>query len=506
MATSLLTHEDTGYEGLTSHGGRSMVLKLMILAIALWGSTIQAQDLGSSPDLYPERLRMDIETLRSAIHEAHPDPYRYRTRIELDALIDSVSAGVDRPMSIVGFHGELTRILNAVGDSHCRLDWPRDYADHLRSETALIPIQVRVLPDGLYVEGELKGFRSIPIGSRVLSVNGIDADEIVERLMATVVTDGANRTYAERVVEREFPWRYNSFIERGASYRVRYITPEKEEEERTVFALTGTEIGHARKPAGASLLPWGARWVPEIATLWVTLKTLDPDSLVNAGQRADRFLSAMLDEAKKNKAKTMVIDVRGAGGRDLAMAEMVFAAVAKAPFRVLDDMMVRSITAPEQRSSHLVPVDFYASTTANFHTSTGGAYRFPENDPRLGEYEPLPKAFQGKLYVICNGGTVDAAAALVMMAKRGGRGRIVGEETGSNAHAFTGGAEWLVTLPNSGLALHVPLLSYVPAGRASGPLDRGEQPHHRAYQQPGAMARGKDSIMDSLLEMIRELQ
>lgn len=483
-----------------------MVRTIFTLGLLFMSGLASAQKLGSSQDLYPERLRLDIELLRSAIHEAHPDPYRYWTRPELDALIDSVAASIVRPMSIVEFDRTLVTILNAVGDSHCYVEWPREYADHLRTDALLLPLQVRLLPDGLFIEGELKGFRSIPVGSRITAINDRPAEEIIERLLASVVTDGANRTFAERMVEREFPMRYNTFIEQVPSFRITYSAPDKVEHTSTLFALTGTEIGHTRKPAGTALLPWAARWEPGSNTMWVSMSTLDPDSMARAGQRADKFIDAMLAEARKNKAKTMVIDLRGAGGKELGLAEQVFAAVAKEPFKVLDDMMVRSIVEPERRSSHTVPVEFYASASDRLLIASQGAYRFPENDPRLAEYVPDAKAFQGKLYVICDGGTVDAAAAFVMMAKRTGRARIVGEETGSNAHAFTGGAQWLVTLPNSGLVLHVPLLKYVPAGRVTGPMDRGEQPHHRAYQQPGAMARGRDSIKDSLLEMIHELQ
>jgi hypothetical protein len=44
----------------------------------------------------PEAMRRDVELLRGVIHQAHPDPYRYRTRIELDRIFDRVSASCSR--------------------------------------------------------------------------------------------------------------------------------------------------------------------------------------------------------------------------------------------------------------------------------------------------------------------------------------------------------------------------------------------------------------------------
>ncbi|MBL7938629.1 MAG: hypothetical protein JNL43_04640 [Flavobacteriales bacterium] len=484
-----------------------MVRTIIFLGLFLaFKAPAAAQSPGSQEDLYPERLHLDIEILRNAIHEAHPDPYRYHTKAELDKVIDAVRGSIQRPMGIVDFECALVPIFKAIGDSHCRATWPQDFADRLRKEGLLIPIQVRILPEGLFLEDELKGFRSIPIGSRILSINERPVEQILERLLATVVTDGANRTYAERVVEREFAQRYYTYVEHAETFRVRYITPGKVEGQQTLFALTSADIARTRKPTGASLLPWGARAEQESGAMWVTMRTLDPDSLLRADQRPDRFIDALLDDARKNEAKTLVFDLRGAGGPDLAMAEVVFSAFAKQPFQVLDDMVVRSIAQPEHRASHEVPVDFYVSSNNHLLPGVQGSYRLPHNDPRLAEYVPTDKAFQGKVYIVCDGMTRDAAAALVMMARRTKRARVVGEETGSNAHGFTGGAEWVVTAPNSGLKFHVPLLKYIPAGHGEGPMDRGEQPDHQAFEEPGAMAKGRDSIKDALLELIREMQ
>jgi len=474
---------------------------LLVCATALF-----SQPNGHGQFLYPERLHADVELLRSAIHEAHPDPYRYHTRLELDELVNAISESMVVPMSIVEFQQAIQPIFNALGDSHCYAEWPLDYAQYLRTQALLLPLKVRFISEGSFLEDELKGFRSIPLGSRITAINGRSAADIKERLLASVTTDGANRSYAERKVEQEFPQLYHCFIEQVASFQIDFVAPDKTIGKKQIFAMSGSDIERTRKPSGSSLLPWGATWDAESGTMIVTMRTLDPDSLARAGQRAERFLQQLLAEAASNKARTMILDLRGAGGRDLGMAEMVFSAFAKQPYQMLSDMQVRSIEAPEERSSHTLPTEFYASADTRFLPNAMGAYRLPPSDPRLAYFDPLDGAFLGKLYVICDGMTRDAAAALVMMARRNHRGRLVGEETGSNAHGFTGGPEWIVTAPNSGMRFHIPLVKYIPAGRGDGPMDRGEQPHHQAYRSAWALTNGSDPIMSSLLEMIRELE
>lgn len=456
--------------------------------------------------LYPERLHDDVEILRTAIHEAHPDPYRYHTKAELNALIDRVRDSIIRPMSVVEFEGAIRPIFQGVGDAHCYAQWPPSMQNAIQREAALLPLQVRILPEGVLVEEELKGFRSIPVGSRIISINGRPIDEIVATLLATVVCDGANKTYAERVVEREFNVRYSLYVEQATTYKVVYRGPDKVVGEQVIFGLTGEQITSTRKPKGAVLLPWGTTLHAEAGVLWMTMRTMDPDSLGLASQRPDRFLQAMLSEAERNKVRTLVIDVRGAGGRELSMAELVYSAIAKTPFKVLDGMVLRSIAPPPPRASHLIPEAFYASANSRFLLEGKGDYRLPEHDSRLMEHTPMTKAYTGKVYVVCDGYTRDAAAAFVMMARRTKRARVVGEETGSNAFGFTGGSEWVVTAPTSGLRFHLPLLKYIPAGRGEGPMDRGEQPNHQAFQTSGGIARGQDQIRSALLELIQEME
>ena len=118
----------------------------------------------------------------------------------------------------------------------------------------------------------------------------------------------------------------------------------------------------------------------------------------------------------------------------------------------------------------------------------------------------MPKAFGGKVYVVCDGATRDAAAAFVMLAKRQGRARIVGEEVGTNASSFTGGRELVVTLPNSNVRLCIPLVRYLPDGAPAGPMDHGEQPHYAVQPVAGGIAKGRDTVRTSLLVTIRELR
>ncbi|MBK8500345.1 MAG: hypothetical protein IPL52_16390 [Flavobacteriales bacterium] len=479
-------------------------MRRITIAWLLFAFHSAAQVWNGGSVVYPEKLREDIETLRSLVHQVHPDPYRYLTRAELERCFDATRDSIVVPISINEFHAKLVSIAQRIGDANLRLELDEATSRLIADKMALLPLSVRVL-DGIYVAEEMKGFRSLPLGSRILSINKIPADRILERIGAFVVTDGANSTRRAREVEQEFPSFFLRAFGEAASFRVEYSAPDGSRSEVEINALTGAQMRMVRKP-GIGVHPWHSEWDPASAVLWTTFSTLDAGALDASGQGANGFLTDMLKDLKQNHAKALVLDVRGAGGRDLGMAELVFATIAKAPFRILQGMSVRSLAPPDAYAICAPMQDFYSTVSEHYVRDENGGAVLRRDDERLMPASPHARAFDGPVYIVCDGATRDAAAALVMMARRNGRARVIGEETGTNACGFTGGRELVATLPNSGLRVRIPLVRYVPEGTPAGPVDHGEQPNHTATPQAWGIAKGRDTVRLALLELIKELQ
>lgn len=486
-------------------GKRTSMWRWFLFPVVLVAVTARAQAPPIDGPIYPEKLREDVAFLMSVLHRTHPDPYRYITQAELDRMIDSISDGLRVPMDRADLLLHLLPAVHALGDSHVRLDLPRSQRGKLAQDAPVLPLRVKLLSSGLYVEEELKGFRSLPLGARITAINDRPIEEIIATIARHIPVDGANTTLRERFIEREFPWLYRRYVGTEGEFKVRYRDGSGVERMERIFPMTGAEMDIMRKPSRPVLAPWRVQWDPESEAQWVTMRTLDLDSLQVAGVQPERFLTALLKASRRNKARTMVIDVRGADGRDLAAAELVFAAIAKEPFRVVQGMSARTpdVDVPPFEG---MPVEHLEALRTQFVPGPNRTSHLRPDDPRLQPLPPLRKAFQGKVYLVCDGATRDAAAALVMMAKRSGRARVVGEEVGTNAFSFTGGRELVEHLPNSGLELRLSLMRYIPDGMPSGPLSNGERPHHEVEQQPWGIAKGRDTLRESLLELIRELR
>jgi hypothetical protein len=357
-----------------------------------------------------------------------------------------------------------------------------------------------VLGSDLYVEEELMGFRSIEPGSRIVRINGTDAASVLGALERMVPVDGHDRGRALGVVERDLPTLYALRYGTPAVHELDLVTPDGRRLTKVLKALTGDEIAVSFRPPGAGLKPWRSELYAEQGTTWVTLSTLDREVLQREGVDARRFIDLVLQEAREHEVGTLVIDVRGAGGADLGMAELVHGMIAHDPYRVVRAISFRQ---PVEGAGGLEPAYAQAGERS---LSDGAAVQVPVDDPRLAFTRPYDKAFQGKVYVVCDGLTTDAGAAFVMLAKRSGRARVVGQPTGSNSVSFCGGRSTMVTLPRSKVRLSVPGMLFTIEGQGGGAPDQGEQPHHLVQEQPWGVARGRDTVKRSLLEMIRDLR
>ncbi len=463
------------------------------------------QSSPSAGTMYPEKLRDDVEFLRTVIHQVHPDPYRYITQVGLDRMLDSLRDGLRIPLDRSDLLLHLLPAVHAMADAHVQLELPEEQRGGLLMDTPVMPLRVKLLSGGLYVEEELKGFRSLPVGARITAINDRPTEEFIAAIARHVPVDGENVTLRQRTIERDLPWLYRRHVEATTEFKVRYVDGAGREGTQRIFAMTGAEMERTQKGSGPELAAWRAYWDPEAEAEWVTMRTLDLDALEADGVQPERFLAAVLKECRRNKARTLVLDVRGADGRDLAAAELVFAAIALQPFRVLQGMSVRTPQADLPPLTG-IPVEHLETIGTQFVPGPNRTSHLRPDDPRLQPLPPQKKAFAGKVYVVCDGATRDAAAALVMIARRSGRARVVGEEVGTNALSFTGGREFRAQLPTSGLELRIPLVRYVPEGMPSGPLTHGERPHHTVEQQASGIPQGSDTVRETLLEMIRELR
>jgi hypothetical protein len=159
---------------------RALAALVVALACAAC-STAAAEPAGPTP------LQRELSGLVAQMEAVHPDLYHSVTRARLRAEVDELvrrAPTLTRPQLVVG----LMRVVGLLGprDGHSGV-YPID-PHHPRSLHAY-PLKLYVFPDGLYVIDAAD--RSL-IGARLASVEGVAADELVDRIEPLMTRDNAS--------------------------------------------------------------------------------------------------------------------------------------------------------------------------------------------------------------------------------------------------------------------------------------------------------------------------
>ncbi len=484
------------------------LLSALVPLSLLVGQGAAAQEDGplDGQQFYPEHIAEDLEAWRSTLHEAHADPYRHVTKGALDRAIDEAIARADRPLTSAQVADLVMPVLQLIGDGHTEVALPPDLEVVLREQVPLLPLSLRVVDGDLYVQEELKGFRSIPSGSRIMSINGRDARMLVDSLLAHVVADAGDTLARLRRVERDLPYLMYRHHDRSGEFTVDFVPYNGLRRTERLAGLSGAEVRRSLRPEATPLLPWSAAHHPDHRTTWLRMRSFDPDTLRLAGIKPERFVEDLRRDLARKQPGVLVVDLRGAGGQDLSLAELAHSIYARQPYRVLQDMTVRLSAPPTHRQQCSDLTDHLAAIPATYLPGDHGRHHLRPDDPRLEPLSPDPNAFDGRVYVLCDAHTLDAAAALVMMGRRSKRATVVGEPVGTNCLSSCGGRILEFHAPRTGLVFRIPVIRYVYDGSPTGALDRGEQPDRPFPMEVRALATGRDLLKDALMELILELQ
>jgi hypothetical protein len=401
----------------------------------------------------------DYKILKNVLTKGHPNLYEYTCKSEWDSLFTDFEENKITPIyNNNDFYKSITELTNYVRDGHLIVMRPQ-----LDSIPNLFPLWLKIINKKLYTDSD--DF-DIPIGSEIVSIDGVNAMEIRDRLMKYAPSDGFNETKKDRQIEMEFGILH--FYEFGSksAYQVEYKTPSNEFMINIIESQPFESIGKRFTKRNSILArktlsekgPY-LYFIDSLNTAVLTLNTFNLD--------IERFQGALADifkDIKRKKAKNLIIDVRQNEGGYPLNAITTFTYITSAPFKQqVSSSVVTNKLPEEQYSQNLVYGYTYETFFEKYyknaeHTEKGWKSTTDENELFM---IPNRKKFEGKVYVLIGGNTFSAGSSFALFCKNEGI-TLIGEETGGGYYIQTGGYPIIYTLPNSKIKV---LISFVKISR-----------------------------------------
>lgn len=448
----------------------------LLLALGVVAVTLQPAPAVAPAQivLTSEQVTQDLDLFQAALHQLHPEFVTETRRAELKRFLDEVRQATRDATSDLALYRLLSPVAGVIRDGHTVLRLPEVLPS--RESWRLLPLQVFVpQADGtLWVRWS--GTSRVPVGSRILSVNGQDATSLLEALSAVEPRDGAADAATLHGLGRGLRFSQLLAARFGdrAEYRVEVIRPgARSAEVLTLEGQTLQALGEVPARPSTPVVSFD----PDGRTAVLTL----PDFGRGSGSRVrDAFQTV-----RAQRTPGLILDLRDNGGGSDEVGKELLAQFAAAPFRYYRDLTVSA--APDRPEFAVV-----ATRIQDLPLGADGKRHVPS--PNLGLHQPVADAFAGPVVVLIDGGTFSSAAEFASVARAIGRVTIVGQESGGGACANNSGVIFPITLPHSRLRLSVPLVHYeleVPCEKPGS----GVIPDHRVALTAADLFAGRDPQM-----------
>lgn len=206
--------------------------------------------------------------------------------------------------------------------------------------------------------------------------------------------------------------------------------------------------------------------------------------------------SAFLAMRDKGVAK-LIIDLRNNEGGVEEYGGYLYSYLSRGPFNYYKKIKVARNTESSVKKYAGFPPGYEQALP--MIKEVDGEFLWPMQE-YLAEKPAKPNAFGGKVFVLTNGFSFSVTAEFAAVAKTYNRVTFIGEETGGAYEGDNSGVFAIVNLPNSGLSVSIPLMSFYMNTTAGYSRSAGIVPDIKVIATIDDMIAGRDVVMERAMK------
>jgi hypothetical protein len=408
-------------------------------------------------------LRSDLLQIRRALEETHPAIYAFTPKDDFERLYEKQLRLIDGPMSLGEFFRIAAPLVVAVGCGHTALASPSDY--WRTAPKRFFPLALRLIGGHAFVIRSDDPSSPLPPGSEILSIQGLGIGEVQKELKAVISSDGANDGWKTAQINAAFALFYAFRFGFPEEFIVEALTPGGAKTARArLQAVERSKIPSNRLEGRQSTSSGDPNLDFEILPdgKGTAVLTMGSFAYYQAHDQFKRFIDEAFDRIRQAGVQHLILDLRDNDGGD--------------PF----------CTACLLGYLERVPVPYFARS-------------YPQYEIYADPIPRAPNAFDGKLYVLVNGGCFSSTGHFCGLLRYHKIGTFIGSETGGTYECND--ARQLFELRNTRLRLFVARMTFTAAVKDL-PRFRGIIPDVPVELSLADYLSGRDAIRERALSLI----
>jgi hypothetical protein len=445
-----------------------------------------------------KQLREDFQIMRRTLEAAHGGIYRYASKVDMDRAFDRACKEIDHPMTALAFWGLVAPVVAHIRDGHLFTLWPKDVP---WTQAPLLPLTVRVFDSRLFVYRDFSTDEHQLEGGEILSINGVSAKHILEKMSARYTGEGNSRSavpyrighydifmtdlYLLMKIESPFHVVYRNA--RGESKGVQLMG-------KNFADLQAGSAARDPEPKTSADLKFLDHGNIAVLTIRSFSEYVDLERKVTLCD----FLQTSFEQIHQEKSSNLIIDVRDNSGGQDASGVQLFSYLWDRPFAYYKDKVINAREfeffkyAPDAKP---VPANLVEKRA-------DGKFHYLK-EPGLGLQQPRQPHFGGKVFALMNGGTFSTSCEFLSMLPFHKRGTLIGEEAAGGYYGCTAGFRLEIILPHSKVRLPLGMITYYYAAADYEHADRSMIPDYPVLHSIGDLLAGRDKDMELALALAR---
>lgn len=475
--------------------------------------------------LQPREMKEDLKVFRNIREKANSGLYKYRTKQEIDSIYQWAFQEINQPLSLTEFYKVLLVLTDFEGSVHNSTSLPINPTHFINKKKGFFPLFLKQIEGNKAVINNKN--EKIPLGSEIISINGIPFRKIQKRFYKYFPTDGYNKTAKEKAsIEYSFGWLFPFEFGIKDSFIIEYKKPYSDKVEKAILPSISMEESTKRynqrySAKVDSIINFEVQPKYSFESLSDSIALLNFRVFDMAANKEDPnfkiftdFLDSIFLKLKKENYKHLIIDIRNNPGGNDPTYEKVFTYLTDQPFRENTSAYIIFNKLPypkyynwESRDNSnqkrkLKEINDYLQSV--FSVQHGSKYF--QNQKFNPIYYPDTNRFKGNLYLLIDENVASAASHFTSLIKGYTDATIVGVETIGGYYCHNGHFPVEYKLPNSKIITRFSIV-YVQQDapyKTSQPKGRGIIPDYTVYTTLEDFLNQKDTQMNFVLQLIKK--
>lgn len=463
----------------------------------------------------PEDLQVDLAVMKPAYETLHPGLFRYNTPQTLQARFSDLGDTMNRPLTLAETYLAFSRFLAGLKCGHTYCNYWNQSAEtkkELFDRSDKLPFAFRIIGGQIFVSQDASKDRSFPIGTEILSINGIASREILSRMILYVKADGSNdgkRLYDLQVFATGDYETFDIFFPMlfppsGGLHEIRARThgatgdftiklPGVSRLERRVAIRD--RYAHGDQSAEDT-------WRFEILAPGIASMKLGTFVTRRVEGDWQKVLGGFFERIRAERIQHLIVDIRGNEGgedrvRDYLLRRLVSTAIELPPRREL----LKYEKVPAELDPYLETWDkSFRNREGRLEKVDDGFYtwknaRFAARTPA-----PVEGAYDGRIYLLIDPANSSSTFYLASALKGYPKATLIGQTTGGSRRGMNGGQMFFLRLPKTKLEMDIPLIGTYPVVEQP---DEGIKPDVHVDPSLNDLIAGVDRELETARELAR---